>query len=121
MPKAKKIKVDNYGEMLALLNGMELLDYFEKGSYQGEYLAIARDEDRIFFYQGGFGSCSGCDWLEDYNDWESKSKKRYAVPYKEALKYCGDIKPKWIIPKDDKDLLKTVLRLNKRFLKEDYA
>lgn len=114
MAKAKTIEVENYGDMLAQINNMDLIDFRERGSYQGEYLATMVDGDRIFFFQDSYGSCSGCDWLEDeaigYKD------HGYEVKYKSALKYCGDIKPKWIIPKDDKDLLKAVLRLNKRFM-----
>lgn len=88
-------KADDYGDVLAVVNDLEKLSYTEYGSYQGEYIATLTDGDRLFYYQGSFGSCSGCDWLEaekDYtNDWE--------LEYKKAVEYCADIKPKYIVPK----------------------
>jgi len=113
------INVNNYGEMLGLVNGMELLEYYTIGSYQGSYIAIFSDDHRIFFYEDSFGSCSGCDWLEDQAI-GTDGKKAYTITYKSAVDYCGELKPKYIIPVDDKDLLKSVLRLTKLFI-EGYA
>lgn len=117
--KARTIEVNNYGEVLALVNQMHLLEYQEKGSYQGSYLAILLDKDSLYFFIDEFGSCSGCDWLEDKDIGDSKDK-RYSIDIKTALDYTSNIKPKWIIPKDDKDLVKAVFRLKKKFIKEDY-
>lgn len=115
MKKAKNIEVNNYGEVLALVNQMHLLEYIEKGSYQGDYLAILLDEDSLYFFADSFGSCSGCDWLESVSIGDSKDK-RYNISLKSALDYTSGIKPKWIIPKDDKDLIKAVFRLKKKFM-----
>lgn len=119
MAKAKTIKVENYGDMLAQINNMELIDFYERGSYSGEYLAIMADDDRIFFFQDEYGSCSGCDWLEDETLEYGGVDKPYVVKYKAALDYCGGIEPKYIIPKDDKYMMKSVLTLLKRFLEPE--
>lgn len=88
-------KAENYGEVLAAVNNMELVSFEEDGGYQGEYLAVLKDDDRLFYYIDSYGSCSGCDWLEDVKDWETNE-----VPYKEAVEYCGDLKPRYIVPAD---------------------
>lgn len=89
------IKAENYGEVLARVNGMELVSFEEDGGYQGDYLVVLKDEDRLFYYIDSYGSCSGCDWLEDVKDWDTEE-----IPYKEALDYCSGIKPKYIVPVD---------------------
>jgi hypothetical protein len=33
--------------------------------YQGEWFSAGRKNGKIYFIQGSFGSCSGCDWLEN--------------------------------------------------------
>lgn len=90
-----KIKVTDYGDMLATVNDLELVSYEEAGDYQGEYLAVLKDKNRLFYYSGSFGSCSGCDWLEDERDYTDGT-----VEYKKAVEYCGDIKPMYIVPLD---------------------
>jgi hypothetical protein len=99
--------VDNYGEMMAQVNGYELISYETDNGYQGDYCVVLSDGERLFYYIDSYGSCSGCDWLEDKGDIYSssdelkkqKGDKMYAVEYKEALEYCGEIKPKYIVPK----------------------
>lgn len=89
-----RIKVENYGDMLATVNDLELVSYKEYGSYQGDYSVILTDGERLFYYMGRYGSCSGCDWLEAEKDWETET-----VSYKAAVDYCGQIRPKYITPK----------------------
>jgi len=97
--------VDNYGEMLAQVNDMELISFKEDGGYQGDYVAVLLDKDRLFYFMDSYGSCSSCDWLEDkgskatFETDNEKGKKRYAVLYKDALEFCGELKPKYIVPK----------------------
>lgn len=92
--------VDNYGELLAQVNDMKLVSFKTEDSYQGEYCAVLTDGERLFYYVDYYGSCSGCDWLEDESDYESNEEgKRYKILYKNALDYCGGIKPKYIVPK----------------------
>lgn len=89
------IKVKDYGDMFAQINDMELVSFETDGGYQGEYKIILLDKetDRLFYYFDYYGSCSGCDCLEDKKDWNTGG-----VDYKEALEYCGGIKPKYITP-----------------------
>ncbi len=99
--------VDNYGELLAQVNDMELVSFEDDGGYQGDYCAVLSDGERLFYYVDSYGSCSGCDWLEDkgasyqISDELDKEKgdKSYAVLYTEAVEFCGGIKPKYIVPK----------------------
>jgi hypothetical protein len=90
-----KFKADDYGDVLAFVNTLELVSFEDDGGYQGTYMAILTDGERLFYYFGYYGSCSGCDWLEDVRDWKTGE-----VDYKEAVNYCADMKPKFIVPKD---------------------
>ena len=105
------IYVDNYGDMLAQVNNMELVDFRESGDYQGAYYAVLKAEaeeeyevetpDRLFYYFGSYGSCSGCDWLESEAEWNTdygESDKRYKIGYKDALKYAQQSSPVFIVP-----------------------
>lgn len=101
--------VDDYGDMLAQVNQMELVSFEQDGGYQGEYCAIITDGKRLFYYIDSYGSCSGCDWLEDMGNNYSilKDNKRYAVELKEAINFCGGLKPTYIVPKDKPLKIKT--------------
>lgn len=85
---------NNYGEVLAAIKNLTLIDFKEDGGYSGKYLAILKDEesDRLFYFCDHYGSCSGCDWLCDVKC------KNDEVPLKEALDYCADIQPLYIVP-----------------------
>lgn len=99
----KYLFVDNYGELLAQVNGLELVSFETDNGYQGEYCAVLTDGECLFYYVDNYGSCSGCDWLEDENNYSSKEKrnsKAYRVLYKNALDFCGGIEPKFIVPKN---------------------
>ncbi len=74
---------------------MELVSEETDGGYQGQYLVVLKEDDRLFYYMDYYGSCSGCDWLEAEKDWDTGE-----VDYKDALAYCGGIKPKYIVPAD---------------------
>ena len=102
--------VNDYGELLAQVNGYDLVSFERDGGYQGDYCAVLTDGERLFYYIDSYGSCSGCDWLEDKGSWyqiegeldkqRTESGKSYAVPYTDELEFCGGIKPKYIVPKD---------------------
>lgn len=94
----KTIEVNSYGEMLALVNNQDLIYEKSQDEYQGQYVAVTKEGDRLFFYVGYFGSCSGCDWLQDAGEFQYNGVKDYRVKYTDALEYCQQSKPKHIIP-----------------------
>ena len=98
----KNLFVDDYGELLAQVNGYDLVSFETDNGYQGQYCAVLTDGERLFYYIDNYGSCSGCDWLEDVNNNGiiNESGKSYIVDYKQALEYCGDLKPRYSVPKD---------------------
>jgi hypothetical protein len=43
------------------------------GSYQGDHLALLQEgQMRFGLIVFGYGSCSGCDWLEDVAPWDDE-------------------------------------------------
>ncbi len=97
-------RATNYGDVLAVVYDLRLLDYRESHEHgEGYFLAVLTDEERLFYFVDIFGSCSGCDWLQDvgkYYDTDTLGNPMYYIPYKEARNYCGGIKPLYIVPKD---------------------
>jgi len=91
--KKARIRVENYGDMFAKVLQMDLIVYREYGSYSGSWIAVLKDEDRIFFYKDYYGSCSGCDWLEAEKDYETDE-----VDAKSAIQFVGDVKASYIFP-----------------------
>lgn len=53
---------------VAAARGHEPMHYHEFGSYQGEWVLLARDETMYYVYEGGYGSCSGCDSFQSEFD-----------------------------------------------------
>lgn len=53
-----------YDELLASME-FEVLGQTEHGDYQGDTQALVRDGDRYGYLLFGWGSCSGCDALQD--------------------------------------------------------
>lgn len=50
---------------IASLRGQIPLLYQSFGDYQGEWVLFARDKKQYLIYRGSFGSCSGCDDLQN--------------------------------------------------------
>lgn len=117
------INVSNYGDMLAKLLNMELLTYKQFGNYRGEYVAILKDSERIFYFIDKFGSCGGCDWLEsESTEWEYDTETEetiYKIDFKIALEYAIQSKPKYILP-DFYPQLNFEDNSNKVIIKEKY-
>ena len=92
-----RVKVDDYGDVLAIAYDLEKVSCEEDGGYQGEYLVVLRDDKtkRLFYFTGYYGSCSGCDWLQDVQDWDDGT-----VSYKDILEYVNDRKPLYIVPEN---------------------
>jgi len=68
---SEKIKFQRY-DIIAIVQGQEVVYYKEFGQYQGDWLLIAYDNnlESYFFYKGYYGSCSGCD---DFEHWRMYS------------------------------------------------
>lgn len=65
----------NYGSLAALL--FPKVRWFfdeQEGSYQGDWFMIGRNEDTFYFFSMGYGSCSGCDWLQGCDTREEMEK-----------------------------------------------
>lgn len=58
-----QIEFYNY-EIVAVARGQKPVLYNEFGSYQGEWMLLAKDADQFYVYKGWYGSCSGCDALQ---------------------------------------------------------
>lgn len=78
------MKAGNYGQLIAGVTGETLVSYHEYGSYQGDYLAVTRAGDLFKVWKGGYGSCSGCDFLEGERDYETDE-----IPDQAAKDYVG--------------------------------
>jgi len=65
----KKIEdIENYGDMVAYFTKGFLISYKEYGSYQGDWMAIIEKDREIIIHKGSYGSCGGCDFLQDRSD-----------------------------------------------------
>lgn len=105
-----KIKVKDYGDILALKYDGEKIYFSEAGgSYQGEYIAVIKTKkehdwgetyfDQYYVLSGSYGSCSGCDWLSatGETDYESDDYDTL-IDAKKALEYAEQSKPLYILP-----------------------
>ena len=95
MKQITSYEVENYADVLAVGTGREPVAYQEYGSYQGDYLAILKDEENLYVYKGSYGSCSGCDWLESERGWDSRG-----ITKEKGEQYAANEKPFLTIPLD---------------------
>jgi len=81
-------------EIIAYANRQTPIYYEEFGSYQGDWLMLARDAEGFSLYKGSYGSCSGCDSYEsaisNYSD--------ESVSMAQAREFAADYKPFLVIP-----------------------
>lgn len=101
--------------MVAGVRGQEVLLYEQFGSYQGEWLMLAKGADTYFIYKDYYGSCSGCDSYEASFSWSSED-----VPMADALKFAEGYKPFLDVPRStmrnlvEKGTLEKILPANIR-------
>lgn len=58
-----------YSESLKLLHPHITWCSVYIGDYQGDVISIGYDKDMNWYYKmNGYGSCSGCDWVESIDD-----------------------------------------------------
>lgn len=67
--------------VIAWANGQKLINYQQFGSYQGEWLMLAKGETDYFVYKDYYGSCSGCDSYEATFGYENKPTKTNALQF----------------------------------------
>lgn len=84
------MKVENYGQMLAEIQGKKLISYDTFGSCQGDWLASIDCGENIEIWKGYYGSCSGCDWIENEKNYETNeiSEKKIKEFFKEDRPFC---------------------------------
>lgn len=114
----------NYGDAISKGKGLELVFYKTYGSYQGDWIIVAKNDTEYFIFKGYYGSCSGCDELENFEDyrcdnfWTDEKLKEFADRYEPFI----------VVGKNDfvrlckEGLLKTIMPANTRidFGDEDY-
>lgn len=74
--------IKNYGEMLSKFKGFPCVGFVMFGEYNGDWVGLLDVGENIELWKGYFGSCSGCDFLED--------KAKYVFDY-ELNEYAYDI------------------------------
>lgn len=62
----------NSYEVVAFANGQDVVLFQTFGSYQGEWLLMAKDAEQFYVYKGYYGSCSGCDSYEAWRNYDSE-------------------------------------------------
>lgn len=67
--------------IIAWANGQKLIHYHEFGSYQGEWLMLAKGEKEYFVYKDSYGSCSGCDAFQSVEPSTLSQAKEFAKDY----------------------------------------
>ena len=72
MSQTEPVFTGNRYEIVAFARGQDVVLYTEFGSYQGEWLMMAKDRDQFYVYKGYYGSCSGCDSFEAWRDYGSE-------------------------------------------------
>lgn len=68
--------------IIAWANGQKLIHYHEFGSYQGEWLMLAKGEAEYFIYKDWYGSCSSCDSYQSENPRTLSEAKKFAEDYR---------------------------------------
>lgn len=86
-------------EIIAYANRQVPIYYEEFGSYQGEWLMLARGDKDFLFYKGSYGSCSGCD------SYEAEISSSDGVSMEQARKFAADYEPFIVIPFDTMESL----------------
>jgi hypothetical protein len=79
--------------LVAGVRGQDVLLYQQFGSYQGEWMMLARDATNYYVYKDWYGSCSGCDAYEAEMDYSTDG-----VPMEKALKFAESYPPFIEIP-----------------------
>lgn len=92
-------------EELVTIGGEQVVASADIGSYQGDLLFLVKNSDGQFaFVEVGYGSCSGCDWLQG-NEGDIPALQGMADslnPSEEDYKSAIDMLA-WVMDRDWKD------------------
>lgn len=83
--------LSDYASALAA-TGVVVLDFEEFGSYQGDWWSEVKfPNGEVYYVNGSYGSCSGCDSFEAEFGWDDGDKPDYLHRLKEfGLDYLTD-------------------------------
>jgi hypothetical protein len=88
----------NYGDVLCKANGHEQIYFEQFGSYQGDWILISRKDETVYIWKDTYGSCSGCDSLEGFREYEEDDKfwtdenlKKFSDDYKPFAEIDTDV------------------------------
>jgi len=73
-------------DIVALARGQEVLFYRSFGSWQGEWLILARDNENYYVYKGYYGSCRGCDDIQSEFDCDTDDLPYDSTKIQEFIK-----------------------------------
>lgn len=78
--RSEKVGLSYGGIARALYPGVDWFFDKQEGDYSGDWYMVGKDEEgRYYFFAMGYGSCPGCDWLEDaLGSSPEKSKEKMA-------------------------------------------
>lgn len=62
--------------------------FYKTTNYQGEWLALVKQDDKPYWVGGSYGSCSGCDALHSICDYEEEVS---AAQQQQYIKYLKDL------------------------------
>lgn len=81
----------NYEEVISKGKEQKSIFYKEYGSFTGDFLLITENGNQVFIYKGSYGSCAGCDELENFQNylgedfWTEKKIEEFSKDYEPFL------------------------------------
>jgi len=115
-----KVTYNSY-DIVARARNQTPIFYREFGSYQGEWIMVARDESNYYIYKDYYGSCSGCDSLQashGYDDSSDLGSNKFEMGSKAVEDFIKEYPPFATVPhqvmktKVQNGTLKEIMPLN---------
>lgn len=78
----------------------EIVVQVDDDEYQGDSYLVLRDGERFGYLIFGWGSCSGCDWLQDCNSYEDVAELHADLVSKIHWEPSSAELRKWMIERD---------------------
>jgi hypothetical protein len=93
--KGKVVEGTSGYEIVAEARGLTVIKYESFGSYQGEWIMLARNKKKFYIFKDSFGSCSYCDHYQStFDDYGSEP----IYPWEKVEKFINEFKPFLEIP-----------------------